>query len=359
MKVARVIPFLDFGGIEKVVELIALEFFKNNSVEHSVIVLGPKGRVAKQLQNRGIEVICLDQNPKIPNLSLIFNLYKLFRLKQFEVVHTSGAEANFHGIIAGYLSGIRIRIAEEIGFPKHHLLWRVIFRFVYSLSTKVIVISEAVKKFLIANGELSSQKAKVIYNPAQIPYTLPNGKGKKDHLIFIMVCRLTPIKNIPATLKSFAELKPDYQQRYKLMIIGEGEQSDLLEKMVGELGLMKVVSFLGYQSNVSDYLHTADVFVIPSISEGSSVALAEAMLHGLPSIVTKVGGASEIIGTSESAVMVDPNNITEIKEAIQFFIDLQPSELAKMGSRAKEFAGINFSSQKYAWDLLSLYKNPF
>jgi glycosyltransferase involved in cell wall biosynthesis len=211
----------------------------------------------------------------------------------------------------------------------------------------------------MANGELNSQKAKVIYNPAQIPETLPNGKGKKEHLTFIMVCRLTPIKNIPATLKAFATLKPDYHQRYKLMIIGEGEQRDLLEKMVGELGLGKVVSFLGYQSNVSDFLYGVDVFMIPSISEGSSVALTEAMLHGLPSIVTKVGGASEIIGTSESAVMVNPNNITEISEAIQYFIDLPQSELAKMGSRAKEFAGINFSPQKYAEDLLSLYKNPF
>lgn len=340
------------------VEIATLEFSKNDDLEHVVIVLGLSGRVAAYLESQGIEVICLNQNPRIPNLFLLSNLYMLFRQRQFDVVHTSGAEANFHGILAARLAGVKTRIGEEIGFPKHHLAWRFIFKFIYSQATKVIVISEAVKKKLIALGELGDGKAKVVYNPAQLPSELRFPKEKKTYLTFVMVCRLTPIKNIPAAIEAFASLEPSFQNRYKLLIVGDGEQKVLLEKKVAEMGFEKKVTFCGYQANVSDFLNQSDVFLIPSFSEGSSVALTEAMLYGLPSIVTSVGGASEIIGSSGSAVLVDPNSIPEISNAIEYFLTLPASELAMMGARAKQYAGTHFSPQKYARDLLTLYKNP-
>lgn len=358
MKLARVVPYLDFGGVEKVVEIAALEFSKNDDLEHSLVVLGPSGRVAAHLESKGIEVICLNQNPRIPNIFLIYSLYKLFIKRQFDVVHTSGAEANFHGIIAARLARVKTRIGEEIGFPKHHLAWRIIFRFIYSLATKVIVISEAVKSMLIEMGELGYGKAKVIYNPAQMPSEVQLLKEKKTYLTFVMVCRLTPIKNIPAAIKAFASLDFSYQNRYKLMIVGDGEERPILENMVKEMGFEKNVMFCGYQANVPDFLNQSDVFLIPSFSEGSSVALTEAMFHELPSIVTSVGGASEIIGSSDSAVLVDPNSIPEISNAIEYFLSLPESELALMGARAKQYAGIHFSPQKYAKDLLTLYRNP-
>jgi glycosyltransferase involved in cell wall biosynthesis len=359
MKIARVVPFLDFGGIEKVVQIAALEFSRKKYLEHIVVVLGSKGRIAAQLKSHGIEVICISQNPRIPNFILILKLYKLFRKGNFDVVHTSGAEANFHGIIAATLASVKTRIIEEIGFPNHHLAWKIVFRFIYSLATKAIVISEAVNKMLIEIGELRDGKAKVIYNPAQIPINLSIKKKRKSYLTFVMVCRLTAIKNIPSALEAFAGLKSSYLNRYKLMLIGDGEDMEFLKNKVIEMGLENIVAFFGYRAVVSDYLKKADVFLIPSFSEGSSVALTEAMLHGLPSIVTSVGGASEIIGSSKSAVLVDPNSITEIRNALKYFLDLPEAELEIMGSRAKQFASLHFSPQKYAKELLTLYRNPY
>src|SRR5690606_12404434 len=103
MKIVRITTFLDFGGVEKQLELYAKRFLGNYDDNLTIIALGYGGRVANELKRIGVEVIILDQPVRIPNLNLIFKLYKIFNLKKPDVVHCAAAEANFHGLIAARL----------------------------------------------------------------------------------------------------------------------------------------------------------------------------------------------------------------------------------------------------------------
>jgi len=123
------------------------------------------------------------------------------------------------------------------------------------------------------------------------------------------------------------------------------------------LGISKYVELVGYHEDVAPFLSRADVFLIPSFSEGSSVALAEAMLLGLPSIITQVGGANEIIGDSASAIQVNPYDYQSIKSAMLSFLKMDPKERKAMGIRAKQEAE-KFSVKNYCSQLMELYNSP-
>ncbi len=354
MKIIRIVSELNFGGVEKVVQLASEGFSGFQDVDFSVVVLGRGGRIADEMIRRGYKVMILNQKPKIPNVKLIRTLRGIFKEAKPDVIHTAGAEANFHGLIAAKLAGVPVRIGEEIGFPKHHFLWEQIFRLTYLCAHRVIVISKAVQDYLVENGEVPKSKTTVIYNPSRSP-EIHKALSLTDKVFtFIMVCRLTDIKNIPNVIRSLKQIIFVTEYKPRLVLLGDGEEKENLKQLVIELEIEGQVSFVGFQAEVGSYLSKSDVFMIPSFSEGSSVALAEAMMMGLPSIITQVGGASEIIGDSHSAITVDPHNPQTIENAMLTFLQMDPEKRMAMGERAKKEAE-RFSVERYVGELKRVY----
>ncbi|SDC82737.1 Glycosyltransferase involved in cell wall bisynthesis [Algoriphagus faecimaris] len=356
MKIARIVFELNFGGVEKVAALAAHGFQAYPDIQMQFISLGKGGKVSEDLKAREHQVWVINQTAKIPDIGLIYQLYRYFKKEKFNVVHTVGAEANFHGLLAAVMAGVRIRIGEEIGFPNHHFLYRILFRFTYLFAHQVICVSQAVMQHLNQIGELPLSKGRVLYNPVELPEVKSKKESSDNQLVFITVSRLTAIKNIRSVILALGEIIHGTDFRPKLMIVGEGEEREYLECLVGENQIEEYVSFEGYQSDVFEYLSQADVFVLPSYSEGSSLALAEAMHIGLPSVVTKIGGASEILGDSASGILIDPYYLPEIKDSMLDFLKMDFTERMEKGKRAKMQAA-KFSKENYCKELLSLYNS--
>ncbi|MBN3518750.1 glycosyltransferase [Algoriphagus lutimaris] len=365
MKVVRVVSELDFGGVEKVLA-ISLPALKNqNGLELKLIVLGKGGKVAEELVPNGIEPQILSFNPRIPNFKLIKKLQNILIEFAPDVVHTQGGEANFHGIWAAKLANVPLVIGEEIGIPNHHTYWRYVFKWVYRKANKVIAISEAVKEAIVELEEVEASKVSVVYNPVNIgiegrDFSL-RSSGRNDQItsnspfVFVCTCRLVPIKNLDRLIKAFEGLVKENQNRELLLrIVGEGPERNKLESLSQKLEMGGCVEFLGFQEDVWPFLNEADSFILPSLREGSSVSLAEAMSAGLPSIVTKVGGASEILGKSQSGILIDPLKTLELQSAMQKLLDIPYEERISMGQRAEEEAK-RFSVEHYLDSLLSIY----
>jgi glycosyltransferase involved in cell wall biosynthesis len=358
MRVVRIVSELDFGGVEQVLMNSIPALVQNEGLDLTILVLGKGGKIADQLISQGISVQILGLNPRIPNVSLILSVSKiLFRVRP-DVVHAQGSEANFHGILGAKLIGVPRIIGEEIGIPHHHSYWKWIFRYVYRQAHQVIAISDAVKKAIVELGEVPLEKVSVIYNPV----SSVQGSGFKvqrsanSDFIFVTTCRLVPIKNLERLIESFARLvKANPDRELGLKIVGDGPERKSLELLIQNLELSGQVELLGFQSDVWPFLQASDAFVLPSLQEGSSVSLAEAMSAGLPSIVTQVGGASEILGDSHSGILIDPLDAHSIQSAMQEVLDLSPEERQVLGERAKKEAD-RFSVENYIKEFITIYK---
>lgn len=362
MKVVRIVSELDFGGVEQVIDNSLPELIKREGIEIQVIVLGKGGMITEQLIDQGVTIQILGFNPRIPNLKLLQKLKEILGSNPVDVVHCQGGEANFHGIWAAKLAKVPMIIGEEIGIPNHHTFWRFVFKWVYGKANKVIAISEAVKDAIVELGEVEASKVSVLYNPISNP-EFQTGLStvdrrlstKRKPFVFVCTCRLVPIKNLDRLIKAFEGLVKENRDRELLLrIVGDGPERNKLETLSQKLEMGACVEFLDFQEDVLPFLNGADVFILASLREGSSVSLAEAMSVGLPSIVTKVGGAPEILGKSQSGILIDPLKTSELLSAMQQLLDITLEERVEMGQRAKEEAR-RFSIDHYIDSLLSIY----
>lgn len=349
MKIIRLTTLLDFGGQEK--QYISFtegkSFIKN---EYIFAAIGQGGFAAKTIRNNGFAVKIFNENPRVTNLKNIWKLYRWFKSEKPDVVHTAAAEANFHGIIAARLAGVPFIVAEEIGFPNHSGKAKLFFRMLYKLTNRVVCVSEAVKQFLIDTKEITTAQGTVIYNPVSIPKTVPTEKGA--FFTIVSVGRLEKVKNQALLVRVFAKLQ---KQNCKLVLVGDGRERKNLEALIEQLNIGDKVEMTGFTSEPERYLSKADLFVLPSLSEGFGIAAVEAMLLGIPSLCSNVGGLPEIIDNGKTGWLFNPESETELTDLLNSIMSMPKDELSKIGQQGCDKVADTFTIEKYVQRLEQFY----
>ncbi|WP_074471260.1 glycosyltransferase [Thiohalorhabdus denitrificans] len=344
---------LDFGGVEKHIELLADEVEGSEHV-HCFCAIGQGGFVSDRLEARGSPVCCLEKPERIPSLGAVLALYRLFRRLRPEVVHTHGAEANFHGLIAAWLARVRVRIGEEIGIPTHGGRAKWVFRLIYSLAHRVIGVSNAVRDWQIQSGEVPPHKAIRIYNPVRLPTTKSQVYDPEQVFRIGFVGRLEPVKNPLALVDAVARVM-EWGVVAELWIIGDGSQREEVEHRIEQRGLTGSVCLWGYREDPVEYVCQCHLYVQPSLSEGFGIALVEAMACGVPVLATAVGGAPEIITHGETGWLIDDSDAGPLAEALME-IWQQRSYLSSIGVAGRLAVEGRFAPSIYVKQLDSLYR---
>ena len=351
MKVLRLTTLLDFGGQERKY----LSFTENAELLHNRYVfaaIGYGGNAEKLLIERGFEVHILNRQFAIKNLSNIWAVYCLIREVKPDVVHTAAGEANFHGIIAAKLAGVKTIIGEEIGIPSHSKPARKIFSCVYLLADKIICVSKAVKEYLVTIGEIPTDKGEVIYNPAHAP-SVDNRYAHPEDFKIVYVGRLEKVKNVETLIRAFAKSK---DSGVHLIIVGDGRERANLESLSENLLIADRVEFVGFSKDPHQYLSTADLFVLPSFSEGFGIAVVEAMLMKVPVLCSNVGGIPEFVVDNENGWLFNPLDEEELVDKLNSIIGKDKNELREIG--IKGFNNVNnvFTLKQYVDNLENLYE---
>ena len=138
------------------------------------------------------------------------------------------------------------------------------------------------------------------------------------------------------------------------LIAGYGPLRATLEAQASELGIASSVRFLGYRADPAAILAALDLFVLPSLWEGMSNALLEAMAAGLPIVATSVDAAPEQIVHGESGMLVAPANADELAEAITF-LSFDRAKAAALGRNARERVEAVFPMRRMTQAYLDLY----
>ena len=354
MKVARLCTFLDFGGVEKRFDNISCG--KHPAIENTFLAIGHGGRTEQRIKERGVPVICFNLPHKIPSLGTIMTLARYFKREAFDVVHTSGAEANFHGILAAKLAGIKVKVAEEIGYPQHGKVARIIFKWIYGQCRALIVNAEGVKQHLKEIGEIREEgQAHVIHNPCLIPEKHRIYTSKVSNSIkLITVSRLTAVKNLDTLLKVLAELNKVESPGFQVTMVGEGEDRESLEQQAVSLGIREQVNFTGFKEP-QPYLMSSDIYVLPSHTEGFSNALLEAMALGMCCVATQVGGATDIIEHGVNGWLIDPKDPENIASTLREVANLIGERKRVIGIKARQTVESRYSLEAHMDQLYKLY----
>nr|WP_244541053.1 glycosyltransferase [Azotobacter beijerinckii] len=324
-------------------------------MQHLFCAIGGGGAAERRLKALGAPVQCLQQPVRIPSPAAILALLRLFRQLRPTVVHSHGAEANFHGLIAARLAGVPVRVGEEIGIPAHSGQARRVFRQLYRCAHCVIGISDAVTGWLVESGEVPPTKAVRVYNPVKLPVERSRQAATPGALRVGFVGRLEAVKN-PLALVESADLLLARGIPVELWLIGEGRERARLEAAIRAQELDECVHLLGYQATPDEYVRQCHIYVQPSRSEGFGLALVEAMGCGVPVIATAVGGAPEIVDPGKTGWLLPEATPATLAAALEEAWRLSPEQLQAMGQRARKSVEGRFEPAHYKSRLEALYR---
>jgi len=323
------------------------------------------------LRNGGVPVVAF---PKGKTLLSLNGLYQMARLVCFlvrhniDVLHAYDLWANLLGVPAGRLAGTRVIISSRrylADLEWYTPLRNRIVRFIYRLSTRVVVNSKSVRQRLIDRDQVAPEKVRIIYNAVEVqrfaaaheerlkmlPYF-----SEAARLIAVLANMYSRVKG-HASLVSAARIVCKCEPHAVFLLIGDGPERPELEARVRDAGLADNIRFLGRRTDIPELLACCDLSVLPSESEGFPNALLESMSAGLPVVATAVGGSKEIIENGRNGMLVPPGSSEKLAEAVLLL--LEDSRLAKRLARAgQDDMQKYFSFDRLIGELEHLYKEP-
>ena len=183
-------------------------------------------------------------------------------------------------------------------------------------------------------------------------------QDRKERIV-LYVGALIPRKGIHFLLDAFARITGEVPDA-KLWLIGKAENAAYARALKDEskrLGLDGRVMFLDPipQHNLAEYMATAEVLVLPSISEGLGRVVFEAMACGTPVIGSHVGGIAEMIVNGETGFLVQPGEVSSLTERLRWILQ-HPQETHELGQRARKFARAFFSQEAYVENYARLFE---
>jgi len=312
-----------------------------------------EGELGKKLRKEGIPVISLNlKNIKWFNfIKVVISLSYIILKNSVDIVHTYLFSSDIVGPIAARLCGVKTVISSrrDLGdwrTKKHLILYKISNLFV----DKIVADSYAVKKETLKQEGLAPEKIDVIHNGLNPVIFSENGISKKEVIkefslpqdcrIIGNVSNISKVKGHIFLLKAFNSIKKDFPN-LKLLIVGKIKDEKVFKQLlefVDANELYQDVIFAGGRADVPKLLSAIDIFVHPSLTEGFSNALLEAMASAKAVIATSIGGNAEVIEDGLNGVLVPPADEAGLEKAMRIL--LQDTQLAQdMGEkvRAKVF----------------------
>lgn len=366
IRVLRTVPSLEMGGVEKTL-LSLLPELKKMGMDVSVCCLYKRGDLAEEMENAGIPVHFVKMRPRIDfdlkYIQGIARLVALLKEKDISIIHTHMYKANTPGRIAALFARTPVVIANEHNIdtwktPYQHTVDRILA----SATSKIIAVSDAVRDFYIGRG-IPPEKIITIHNGVDLKKfdVKINIKEERKELgishrsiVVGSIGRLEPQKGHEYLIDAAQLVKKEYE-KVQFLIVGSGSRKKELEEYAQKKGLQNNVIFTGCRNDIPELLAVMDIFALPSLREGFSISLLEAMASGKAIIATSVGGNPEVISDGENGFLVEPRNPTLLAGRITAL--LRNEELKRRFEKNALYRVKEFSIQKMAEKTYQLYES--
>ena len=332
---------------------------KENNVNLAIIDAVGEWEDYKKLIDPKIEIINLNKKKILKYLPkggffksrlsyvliFVFSFFKLSNLIKKEkpdylITHLLTSLPIFLTLITKSKTKTILRVS---GLPKlnftRYIFWKLFSKKIYKVTCPTITTYEHLKEMNI----FEKNKLFVLRDPViQLHEFLKKKKEKIEDLkieksnLIISIGRLTRQKNFLLLIRAFEQILIKYPN-YHLILLGEGEEKDLLVKEVKKLKIQGKVSFLGYKQNVYKYLLNSDCFILTSLWEDPGFVILEAALSNTSIISSNCpNGPSEILSNGQNGFLFQNNNLSDLLNKFNEFKSLTANELNKKKIFAKK-----------------------
>jgi glycosyltransferase involved in cell wall biosynthesis len=273
---------------------------------------------------------------------------RLLRRRQFDLIHTHGSQDSWITALANLPKRRPVVRTKHNVFPiRDHAANRWLYgRFFDRLiCNSTAIVEQCAAKPYIERGKLAR-----IYSAVDLGrFTRPDPEGVASlrsewgnrRPVLVLAARLRPEKGHQFLLEAVGRLRRNFP-RILLVLAGDGSLRPGLEQQAASLGIADHVRFLGLRNDIPEILATADLFILPSLSEGIGTAAIEACAAGLPVVSSRVGGMPEVILDGVTGRLVEAGNVDELTEAVAGILS-DPDRARTMGDAAHRHAAENFT----------------
>jgi glycosyltransferase involved in cell wall biosynthesis len=369
-KILHIVGDSKFGGASIVILKLA-QMAREMGCE--VDVLTNDEKFIRILSHEGFGVVDLDlirrkTNP-IKDFFHTLKLAKFIKNNKYDLVHTHTTKGGLVGRLAAWLASCENIIHTVHGFAFHEetgtfktFLFASLEKIAALWCHHIITVSYYHREWALKLGIGNSSKLIAIPNGISAPdetsldiEALRIEFGVSPDMV-LLFCggRIAKQKGLEYLLRAMPIVNSNCDNKIKLIIAGEGDLEDELRLLAISLGLDADAIFIGFRRDMGDLLRAADLVVLPSLREGLSISLLEAMATGKAIITTTIGSNLEATKNGEAAMLVSPKNSEELANAI---VELGSEEKKRevLGSKAKDIYQNNYTEERMVKSHRDLY----
>jgi glycosyltransferase involved in cell wall biosynthesis len=335
VRILHTIESTVLGGAEKLMLALALGLARRGY--EPVFAVPPEGWLAEEVTRRKLPLVPLPPRRSI-DIGFVRWLVGLVRKENISVIHAHMMAMNLYGSIASRLAHVPcVPTLHGRLYDLERARRRLLYRGMARLAGNLVAVSDELGQALISEAGISPSRVMVIPNGIDLVQFRPAYSETAAAKLPVLICvsTLLEVKGHRYLLEAMPQIRRQFPA-VKLLIVGDGPLHAELEQQQCTLQLADAVSFLGERADVPELLAESSIFVMPSLSEGQSLSLMEAMAAALPVVTTRVGGNREIVAENETGLLVPPGNPEALAAAIcSLLCDPQRARQLGLSGRAR------------------------
>jgi len=367
--IAHVVHRFDVGGLENgMVNL--LSNIPGERYRHAVICLDAFTDYSQRIRPGDVSFHALHKRPgKDPGLYM--RLWRLLRRLRPDIVHTRNLSA-LEGQLVATLAGVRARVHGEHGrdvFDLHgaNRKYNILRRALRPLVGRYITVSKDLEAWLIQSVGVEPDRIEQIYSGVDAVRFQPRAEGFRavgpagfftgSEIIIGAVGRMAAVKDHLTLVRAFIELvesAPGLRERVRLVIVGGGPARAECLALLAQARMELLAWLPGERDDVPDLMRTFDVFALPSLGEGISNTVLEAMATGLPVVATRIGGNPELVEEGVTGILVPVGMHRALATALRTYVD-DIALARRHGANARQRVGERFSIDAMVAGYLAVY----
>ncbi len=367
--IAHVLHRFDVGGLENgVVNLI--NRIPTDQYRHAIIAMTECTDFAKRLSNPNVTLHAIHKREG-KDLGSYLRLWRLLRQLRPRIVHSRNLSAIEAAVVAA-LAGVPHRVHGEHGRDVHDIdgtnkKYLQLRRFCQPFIQRYIPLSQDLEQWLKQTVGVPAAKVVQLYNGVDSqrfsatadndPVLVNEAFFAPDSIVIGTAGRMMTVKDQPTLVKAFIELLallPDKREQLRLVLIGDGPLTQTCEELIHAAGIKEQCWLAGSRDDVPQLMRCLNLFVLPSLAEGISNTILEAMATGLPVVATRVGGNAELVLEGKTGTLVPAADPASMAKALAEYVTM-PDLMQTHGAAGRIRVESDFSMEKMVQSYMAVY----